>query len=171
MEKLLHLNHTCSSRCHPYLFLLYVGIASIVADVCWFCCQANGLFFRGQRIFEAGMEELMEKGMKNADQVLHLANSLNFIFSIWISCCFKTNKCFSGSSSWMLCWRLGIYNTLRWVCRIISQHYKSEMSQWWRLLRWCVIFFTYYALLKFDYGSGCQSQDWVSVRTNNLILE
>ncbi len=32
--------------------------------------QANGLFFRGQRIFEAGMEELMEKGMKNADQAL-----------------------------------------------------------------------------------------------------
>ncbi|XP_002280865.3 pectin acetylesterase 3 [Vitis vinifera] len=32
--------------------------------------EAAGLYFRGQRIFEAGMEELMSKGMKNADQAL-----------------------------------------------------------------------------------------------------
>ncbi|KAJ9696811.1 hypothetical protein PVL29_008826 [Vitis rotundifolia] len=32
--------------------------------------KAAGLYFRGQRIFEAGMEELMSKGMKNADQAL-----------------------------------------------------------------------------------------------------
>ncbi|XP_039061837.1 pectin acetylesterase 3-like [Hibiscus syriacus] len=35
--------------------------------------EANQLHFRGQRIWSAAMEELMAKGMQNAEQVLHLA--------------------------------------------------------------------------------------------------
>jgi len=35
----------------------------------WSYIQAAGLYFRGQRIWLAAMEDLMSKGMHNADQV------------------------------------------------------------------------------------------------------
>lgn len=48
--------------------------------------QANKLFFRGARVWRAVIDDLMAKGMKNAQNVLHDIQ----IFNIFLS--FNQNK-------------------------------------------------------------------------------
>lgn len=44
--------------------------------------QAAGLHFRGQRIYHAAMDELMSKGMRNANQVITISWWFSVAFSL-----------------------------------------------------------------------------------------
>lgn len=44
----------------------------------------------------------------------------------------------SGPAFWMLGWWSGYYFTLWWISRVFPTNYQSEVSQWCRVISWCV---------------------------------
>ncbi|CAA6663668.1 unnamed protein product [Spirodela intermedia] len=56
--------------------------------------ELHGLFFRGQRIWSAAMEELLSKGMRYADRILIML----MLMIIWAD-----KHVFLGSSLWLFC--------------------------------------------------------------------
>ena len=122
----------------------------------WFRFQDAQLEFKGQRIWSAAMEDLMSRGMHNANQVLCLPHHKFCIFLptlhsgwlesggviffplIFIILAIIWIHSISGSSLRLFCWGSGFYLTLWRVQMFISYKYESEVPEWCWIIPGCV---------------------------------
>lgn len=99
--------------------------------------QTSLLYFRGQRIWQAIILDLLPKGLGQAKKVL---NNINFIVLVLFSRHKTPLYIMAGFVIWLLCRGLGHLSALWWLDYVFARRCKRKMSKRCRVLSWCVSF-------------------------------